>query len=79
MPSDGDPEDGLDDVDVVADLPTVDVEFSIDVPGEIEEMARERFQRAKEHRDLPDTVTFEDYLMDHIELSWDFDLEGSDE
>lgn len=79
MPSDGNTNSDRDDVDVVGDLPTVDVEFSIDVPQEIEEMARERFQRAKENRDLPDTVTFEDYLMDHIELSWAFDLEGSDE
>lgn len=79
MPSDGNTNSDRDDVDVVSDLPTVDVEFTIDVPGEIEEMARERFERAKEHRDLPDTVTFEDYLMDHIELSWAFDLEGGDE
>ena len=79
MPSDDGSGEPLDDVDVVSDLPTVDVEFTIDVPQEIEDMARERFQRAKEHRDLPDTVTFEDYLMDHIELSWAFDLEGSDE
>jgi len=73
------PAEDLSDLDLVSDLPTVDVEFTIDVPQEIEDMARERFQRAKEHRDLPDTVTFEDYLMDHIQLNWSFDLEGSDE
>ncbi|ELZ21571.1 hypothetical protein C475_18641 [Halosimplex carlsbadense 2-9-1] len=68
----------LDDFDLVGDLPTVDVEFTIDVPADIEELARERFERAKEQRDIPESVTFEDYLMDHIQLSWSFNVEEDD-
>jgi len=73
------PAEELDNLDLVSDLPTVNMEFTIDVPAEIEELARERFQRAREQRDLPDSVTFEDYLMDHIELSWSFNLVNDDQ
>jgi hypothetical protein len=77
-PDKDDSTDALDEFDLVSDLPTVEMEFTIDVPPEIAELARERFERARERRDLPDGVTLEDYLMDHINLDWSFNLGDDD-
>jgi len=76
--SDENDETDLVDIESREDLPKVDVEFTIDVPKEIEELARERHERAKDDDKIPGSVTFEDYLMDHIDLDWSFNLEDDD-
>lgn len=58
-----------------ADLPKVDVEFAIDVPEGIEELARDRFETAQEEGNVPDGITLEDYVADHIRVSWDLQFE----
>lgn len=52
-----------------ADLPKIDVEHTVTVPDEIEDLARNRFRTAKARGEVPDGITLEDYLMDHVHLS----------
>jgi hypothetical protein len=64
--------DELDEYTVLADLPKVNVEFTIDVPEEIEELARTRYERAKKDSTIQRDVNFEDYLLDHVNLQLNF-------